>query len=75
MTNCTKPSLVYENMCKKCNEGAAGEKESKDVKEGSQYVGETSRTIYERSKEHWGALRSRSEKSHMFKHQQLGSRT
>ena len=58
-------------MCKRCNIGAAGEKEPKEVKEGSQYVGETSRTIYERSKEHWGAMRSRSEKSHMFKHQQL----
>ena len=49
MTNCTKPLLVYENMCKKCNEGAPGEKEPKDVKEGSLYVGETSGTINERS--------------------------
>ena len=48
MTNCTKPSLDYLNMCKLCNGGAAEEKEPKDVKEGSLNVGETSRIIYER---------------------------
>ena len=28
-----------------------------------------SRTIYERSKEHWGALRNKAQSSHMWKHQ------
>ena len=35
----------------------------------SLFLGESSRTIYERSKEHWGALRSKAESSHMWKHQ------
>ena len=41
------------------------------MKEGSLYVGKTSRTIYERSTEHWSQWRSRSEKSHIWRHQQM----
>ena len=36
----------------------------------SLYVGESSRSIYERSKEHWGDWRSRSSRSHIKKHQE-----
>ena len=39
------------------------------MKEGSVYVGESSRTIFERSREHWNDWRSRSDKSHILKHQ------
>ena len=35
----------------------------------SLYVGETSRTVYERSKEHWGGARAKSMKNHMHAHQ------
>ena len=35
------------------------------------YVGETSRTILERAKEHWQAWRSRKNESHIRKHQEL----
>ena len=35
------------------------------------YVGETSRTIQERSSEHWGAWKRRDERSHITKHQML----
>ena len=66
---CTKSSIVYENICGRCNQGAGGEKDLKEVKDGSLYVGETSRTIYERSKEHWGDWGSRSDKSHILRHQ------
>ena len=43
--------------------------ELKEMKDGSLYVGETSRTIYDRSKVHWGAWASRSDKSHILRHQ------
>ena len=47
---CTKNNLLYENICSTCNEGARKKGELGNVKEGapSLYVGETSRTIYER---------------------------
>ena len=69
---CTRKSLVYENICKECNQGAGGKEEVKNnVDTPSIYVGETSRTIKERGEEHWGAAKCRSEKSHMFKHREL----
>ena len=70
---CTRPSLVYENVCLACNPGVEpGKKwEQKDEGEPSLYVGETSRSIQERSKEHWSGLRSKSEKNHIWKHQML----
>ena len=30
-----KASMVYENVCRKCNEGAGGKRELKEVVEGS----------------------------------------
>ena len=60
---CTRTSVLYENVCSKCS------KELEDVKEGSIYIEESSRTIYERSKEHWKDWQSRSEKSHVLGHQ------
>ena len=64
---------MYENICSECNPGADKKGELKQIKEGapSLYVGETSRTIFERSKEHWGGARAMSMKNHMFKHQVL----
>ena len=68
---CTKTSVVYENICQKCNKEAGGKKELESVVEDSIYIGESSRSIYERSKEHWEDWRSRSSKSHILKHQEL----
>ena len=68
---CTKTSVVYENICQKCNKEARGKKELESVVEDSIYIGESSRSIYERSKEHWEDWRSRSSKSHILKHQEL----
>ena len=69
--NCTKTSIVYENVCTECNPGATSKGELGEVKMGapSLYVGETSRSIEERAQEHWGAARRKEEKSHMQKHQ------
>ena len=66
---CNKASMVYENVCRRCNRGAGGKKELQDVVEGSIYVGESSRTLYERSREHQKDWESRKEKSHIAKHQ------
>ena len=71
--DCTRTSVVYENVCTVCNPGATSKGELKNVKDGapSIYVGETSRSIEERAQEHWGAARRKDEKSHMHKHQQM----
>ena len=69
LPKCTKSSVVYENICRKCNEEAGGKKELEVVKEGSTYVGESSRTLYERGKEHHKDWESKKERSHILKHQ------
>ena len=51
----------------------AGNKgELKEVKDDipTLYVGETSRSIFERSREHWDDWRSRKEESHIRRHQE-----
>ena len=56
--NCRKNRVCYEVSCRNCD------------KEGSPklYHGETARNIYVRSKEHYAALKNKSEKSFMLKH-------
>ena len=70
--DCTRASVVYENVCQTCNPdaGKKGELEKVRTDVPSLYVGESSRSIYERSKEHWGDWRSRSSRSHIKKHQE-----
>ena len=70
---CTKPSLVYENTCRKCNPLAAGKEELKEVygEQPSLYVGETSRSIMERSREHWSGWRRDKDDNHIVRHQRL----
>ena len=71
LPNCTKSSLLYENICGICNPKAGEDRELVEVNQEipTVHVGETSRSIYERSKEHWGAWKSKSDKSHIWKHQ------
>ena len=71
--HCTRKSLLYENICGLCNEGAGrnGEVQGSNPEIASIYVGETSCTIQERAIEHWTAARgSRKarEGSHIAKH-------
>ena len=70
---CTQRSVLYENMCGVCNQGAKEAREIKTTLEGaaSIYVGETGRSIQERGEEHWAAYRTGSTKSHILKHQNL----
>ena len=70
---CTRVSVLYENICKDCNPGAGGKGDIK-IKTGdtpSIYVGESSRSLQERGKEHQGDYKARSEKSHMHKHRMV----
>ena len=71
--DCTVPSIIYENFSAKCNPGAGAKN---DIKEASReppsvYVGETSRSIKERSKEHWSGYVKEDKDNHMFKHFKL----
>ena len=54
---CTTTSVVYENICKECNPGAEGKKELEQLVTTmpTAYVGETSRSVKERIKEHWSS--------------------
>ena len=71
-TSCTRASVVYENVCATCNP-EAGAKELGSIKDDvpTLYVGESSRTIFERAREHWKDVSNKPDKSHMAKHQQL----
>ena len=76
LPNCTRQSILYENVCTRCVPGAVNKEQVKQEelvdKEPALYVGETSRSIQERSKEHWkGYAGSKKEENHMYRHQQL----
>ena len=68
--NCKKRNLVYESICAKCNPGAMEMKGEWKPKMGAQslYVGETCRSLHERSKEHMEAFKQGSKDSHVLKH-------
>ena len=68
--DCTRRSVVYENICLDCNPGAASKGELKDVNTEvpSLYVGETCRSVQERAKEHWTDYRRGCKDSHILKH-------
>ena len=74
LPSCTKRSLLYENICTICHPKA---KEGKEIEVTSSsafpsiYVGESSRSLYERGKEHWKAYEKRLEGSHILKHHVL----
>ena len=71
---CTQRSLVYENICLKCNPTAMKKGELKDQNGQSVYVGETSRSIHERAREHWDSFKSKDPKSHILKHHLIHNR-
>ena len=71
--SCTQTSVVYENICHVCNPGAGGERELKEIVTSlpTAYIGETSRSIWERTGEHWRDFNSRCKDSHLLKHQEI----
>ena len=68
--NCTQRSLVYENICAICNPEARTKGNLKNINMDvpSVYIGETARSIKERSQEHWEAYKSNHTDSHIMKH-------
>ena len=68
--DCTRRSIVYESICKKCVPEATkpGPVEPLGVDTPCIYVGESSRSIAERAGEHWDAYRARKPDSHIWKH-------
>ena len=68
--NCRKRNLVYESKCNECNPEREKARDSLEDKRdaASIYVGETARSVAERSKEHWEDFTSNKEDSHMRKH-------
>ena len=70
LPKCTKTNLVYENICVDCNPGAIGKGEEEQIRIDipTVYIGETSRSLYERAKEHYDGARKGEAKNHMIKH-------
>ena len=65
--NCEKRNILYENRCTICNK--ADQKDGKFLKDGKGiYVGESSRSMYERAKDHEADRQALSEDSHQVKH-------
>ena len=71
LPQCTKTNMVYENICVDCNPAATSKGAVEEVRTEvpTVYIGESSRSLYERSKEHWEGARKRNPKNHMIKHQ------
>ena len=64
---CYKRNIVYTNTCRQCK-GADGKGEAGT---GAWYVGESSRSAFERGGEHWNDWVKKQPDSHIFKHQEL----
>ena len=71
LPDCSRMNLVYENICAECNPGASKKGELGSIRADipTTYIGETSRSVYERSREHWEGAKKGCLKNHMVKHQ------
>ena len=72
---CTRSSVVYENICTVCNPQARtkGDLKSYSPPEDcpSLYIGESSRSLFERTRNHWDDYQRGLETSHIRRHQDL----
>ena len=69
--DCRQRNVLYENHCQACKVDVQKDGSNKDdsKKDGrGLYIGETSRSVYERSKEHQEDRDDREEDSHQVKH-------
>ena len=69
--DCFKTNILYESRCTECNGTEKGKEDGSlaDTRPNpSIYVAESSRSMKERSKEHWRDTNKTSEDSHMVKH-------
>ena len=67
--DCRRRNVVYKTECRECKE-EQGEASKVKEKRDTLYIGETSRTAYERGKEHQRDAQSKSEKSHVHNHRE-----
>ena len=67
--NCKAQSILYESKCVECNpDKLSSQEECKKTGRKGIYVGESSRSLYERSKEHLKNAEDFSKGSHIVKH-------
>ena len=68
--DCVRRNILYESECTKCCDGdsVTGVSLERLDKEASLYVGESARSLFERSSEHWQAAEQKKEESHIFQH-------
>ena len=70
--NCTRRSIVYENICLDCNPAASTKGEIiPTASNPSIYVGESSRSLAERTENHWKGFSAGNTDNHILKHHQL----
>ena len=69
MQNCKQRNILYESSCKLCQvDGKTAGKLDDEVGNKGVYLGETSRSMYERGKEHRRDGKNKAEDSHQWKH-------
>ena len=70
--DCVRRNILYESQCVQCEADMAKVESSPELRIGgsraSLYVGESSRSLYERTCEHFQAAESEKEESHIFQH-------
>ena len=76
--DCKQRNILYESHCIPCSTNDEVT-DMKGKREGgslppSLYVGESARSLYERSSEHWGDLAAEKENSHILDHQKIAHR-
>ena len=68
--DCIKRNILYESECTVCvlGVGEAGDSLEMTGATPALYVGESARSLYERTGEHWLAAEQQKEESHMYQH-------
>ena len=74
--NCKVRNILYENKCTVCNKDEDQKQSTKSYQMNGKwvYVGESARSLYERSKEHEKDKNDKMIESHQIKHWQLDHR-
>ena len=76
--DCKSRNIVYESVCTRCNPSNEGKEEAKAgllrSGEPSLYVGESSRSLHERAREHWADADKGVDECHMMEHEHAAHR-
>ena len=70
--DCVRRNILYESECVRCGAEMTGDEVEleRNGSKASMYVGETARSLFERTSEHWQAADSLKEESHMVQHRE-----